>query len=947
MIYGRFKNYEDDTIYVEILNGEWQGASFEVSDDTSHYVCFTDDPVTITVEDSEFDSPIITRRCTIRLTSKANIFGPLFATQSWSTQVSVVNETQQKYLFFGYVLPLTYNQDYSSEWNNIEIECVDYLGTLQNKPFLHSDWATAVSNAEIDSFRNILMNRIFNSATGSSARVGVLGPDSVISLINSNFNLKCNEMTLVGDKEDEHKSCAEALSTILTYLGLKICWNFSNDYNHLNDYYIFDKTLFYDNNYNTNDAGNTQCGNWKYWIWGNNSTSEMNYYRESNAFIRYDNDSGYVNGQYDITIEEPITQMKVNVNRKDVENIIPDIFKDNVSSNYQNRAVFLNEYSAYRYVFADSFIQLINNRNQTFPLTHVDDDDSAWTRKWSVRVLKNEGWCIYDKMGHDIQDYPMSIQSQWLAKSWGNEGDPSELNPCPVLCDIIKEDKRDMKSATLALGENTTRILLIPINGNMDDTQAGHAPDWNDLLTANTGCMIKYDNPADINYSPVDEEGTNWLIFSAKLGYAPIEQTSYVPEGTHTTNKYETNFQEIIDGCNNTFQHKELVFFTNLWGNQPTHIVPRPCISGGYIDTQDGKRYYAQSFLYDGVEATTERMYVPMVEDADTKLKMFKYNYSQLGNNNSQLIDKIPVLLCSLRIGEKYLKEEFEYKDDGIYRSKFTWTTNSADTFTIGISPKKDDMIIGTMFEIQNTIEGSTGLKSKGTGVPIKKSDDLHGTVTFKIISALEPQYNSGNSKTQISFGANDTKWGTNYILSYVSHIVLQSLRITVESGDNADKLNTKDLCYMSDTNTHYIKNEKEVTFDLCSALTTQEAAELNVENGIFTNSVYDWNDEPCTWIYEYDGTQSKAEEAFIHKWYDVLTGIRKVYRLTIPDINVSGSAASNTPRNYGDILKAPWFKRPVDGLLYETSYGRMHSVKSLEFSVRENNITFTGECTV
>jgi hypothetical protein len=458
-------------------------------------------------------------------------------------------------------------------------------------------------------------------------------------------------------------------------------------------------------------------------------------------------------------------------------------------------------------------------------------------------------------------------------------------------------------------------------------------PQWSNLQTANTGCMIKYESSGDINYSPADDSGTNYLIFTGNLGYAPKERTTYVRYGSNKTNEYNTSLYDIIN-CG-TYKSRELKYIS--FNKYETKLVDRPCITGGYIKVEDNRRVYAQRFYADGVEEQFVKFMVPMAEDPDKSSKLFQYNYSQTGTNNNEKIDKIPMLLCSLQIGNKYLKEEFVEDIDGYKKSEFSWVNDNTATFSIGISPEKDDYIIGTFYEFKNSVPSSTGIKTKGMGIPIKKSDNLYGHFIFKIICPLEPQYNEGTRKTQISMTSNDTRWGNaKYILSHVSSICIKSFKISLESGDNADKVSSVDLCYMSDVSNNYVKNEKEVDFDLCSALTTQESSSLSVDNGIYSNSVYNNDDTLCTYLYEYNGTQSKAEEAFIHKWYDIISQIRKIYKVTIPDVSY------NVQRNYGNMLLAPYFTiYNNDGTLTNT---QMSIIKSIEFDVRNNNITFEGE---
>ena len=154
-IKGTFKNIKDETITVVIYNKNRNDLS-DINIDNVDYIKFSDEPVTIEMQNDEdtFET-ILTTNATITLLSKVWLGAYLYADDLTSIIVNIYKG--KDILFAGYVTPNTYNQDYSHEWDTIEINCVDALGILENRrPTDNTDYDKLKSNNNIRTFKYLI-----------------------------------------------------------------------------------------------------------------------------------------------------------------------------------------------------------------------------------------------------------------------------------------------------------------------------------------------------------------------------------------------------------------------------------------------------------------------------------------------------------------------------------------------------------------------------------------------------------------------------------------------------------------------------------------------------------------------------------------------------------------------------------------------------------------------
>lgn len=158
-IHGHFKDIDENTIYVEIINSEYN--NYDIDIDSSANVAFSDDPIEITTNVEDSFSPIISRSATISLLTRTYLGNALYAKNAESIIVNIYKNN--KCVFAGFVTPNIYSQGYANEWEQLDINCIDYLSILENKtPLDGTDFNTLRQQAQLRSFK-YYFDYIFNN----------------------------------------------------------------------------------------------------------------------------------------------------------------------------------------------------------------------------------------------------------------------------------------------------------------------------------------------------------------------------------------------------------------------------------------------------------------------------------------------------------------------------------------------------------------------------------------------------------------------------------------------------------------------------------------------------------------------------------------------------------------------------------------------------------------
>lgn len=173
-------------------------------------VMFDPDPVTITADRQDLQKRVIISQATINLITNANLGEDLFANNNREIPVTVTCEGNT--VFFGYVDPLQFNQGWAYKWENIQVNCTDPLGALEET------YVGQLSGVDKSSTLTTIgfITKIFQHI-GINV-IDVAGIDSTVMNAINNTNIKL--WNFFGDSDDDWMTLSECLDEIFKYFNL-------------------------------------------------------------------------------------------------------------------------------------------------------------------------------------------------------------------------------------------------------------------------------------------------------------------------------------------------------------------------------------------------------------------------------------------------------------------------------------------------------------------------------------------------------------------------------------------------------------------------------------------------------------------------------------------------------------------------------------------------------
>ena len=303
-------------------------------------------------------------------------------------------------------------------------------------------------------------------------------------------------------------------------------------------------------------------------------------------------------------------------------------------------------------------------------------------------------------------------------------------------------------------------------------------------------------------------------------------------------------------------------------------------------EAHDGKRYYVRCYWHCATPtstptpidyAVTEGLFP--VED-DEKFASLEYAYSQGGGHSGQSVDTIrqlPLLQCMLIVGDKCLVQKMDPDLWNDPMDCYEWRTYMTreqcanddvyfqQSFTLGIDIKIGDKIIGPEYDIANNISYKLGIDAKGIGIPVRKSDNVSGPVTFRILGPYNALW-----KNIVRYAPNfyrHTAWATGWIaiLNRVSAIWMKDFSVQIKT-DKGDDSEDGDLIYTSDTDESFINKKDDLSFKFATALSNDERKLLGVPDVVCRNTpVVSATNKPLTSISDtLRGVSGKPEQLYI-----------------------------------------------------------------------------------
>ena len=441
--------------------------------------------------------------------------------------------------------------------------------------------------------------------------------------------------------------------------------------------------------------------------------------------------------------------------------------------------------------------------------------------------------------------------------------------------------------------------LYVPIKGNGKDIPDETSPTEADLL-AHTN-MIEYTgNQSGGVYSPLDDNTTNYLVFSGKV---------------------------LLQNINSSFNYWELL--EAYAQNNPYKYLNNKLKFGNEY------KYYTRKFwktYSKGAELTelySENSLQPISDQIPDSTKMFNYKYTVI---HGESYNKIPVLECELIIGDKRLIEVDRSKKEG---SRFIWVKIGEEpkltvenneqipitTFSLSVEPKVDDYVIGQEHEMYNNISFDMNIDAKGTAIPITKEDALSGTITFRILGPHNLSYskNEGQVYAHSLWYKRYTYNVDNSILTHLDSIIIKDFECKVYS-DNAgnDNEDDNDLIYMSNETDKFINKKDDIEFKFITQLSSVECTQKGIKNSVNLNTVINTNTQtPLESIYNATTNETaKPEEHYIDQYYNEYSKPKLIMETDLHDTN----DISIQNIFHSNVLKRNFFIQSINKDLKEAS---------------------------
>lgn len=849
---GSFVDKKDNTIEVIINNKLKSGSDILIgcaTDNTT--VMFSDDPLTIEENlDTTFDT-LIMKSGKLELVTSINLCDYLFAS-SHDTVTITINKNN-KCIFKGYVEPNVYSQDYAERLVTMTVNFTDFLSTLQYKKLsdgTNNSWASCVADTNTRTFKEYFSKfGFFDFGTvwydGSKK---AYDPTSTTTYTNKELlsQIGVSDNLFLDDDEDSEMTGEDIIKEILQYLDLHIVQEGTN-------FYLFD--------WSTMKKSSTTT------FYNINDTSKTTSINTSNVQVTKD---FYSDDSTQISIDDVYNQIKVKCDIDDIETIVESpLDKDSLSSFYSKKMRYCTEY------FAAGAGNRAHDSINDLLRKGYSGYDSCEICDWYMRPMLNSNWKFNISTSQLIQDiYPKSGDNyyrQWYVGKY--------LSNNNIIPSIFSMGHIDMKKG---IGSDDTpgkvdmsNYLYISLNGNEDDSESGHSP--TDAQIQAHSPLIEYtgQNQA-ISLSPTDDTTINYIVFSGTLYYQPIQYES--------SSGPKSNI-EIIQG-------KGYLKKTGTYED---------CLKNGVVRTEHGSHSNVMKGT-DNQGYYTRKFWTPDYPTDDSKApymtsginigvprnkyvtRNYKYNYSTTtdGNNSIDRYKKLPMIECEMTVGNKRL---IETNIDQYGNSTFQWVKigseptdkfgNKITTFSLGCNPKIEDYIIGTEFDMQNTVTTNMNLDTEGTAIPIRKSDALSGKISFKILGPVNLTWDD-ITRRHPSFWRH-TKWTSNtrFILAHCENLIIKDFACKIHTDNAGNEVDqTKDLIYVSDMTHNYIKSKDDITMKINTLLTSDEAYQLGVKNSVNLSSAINMaTDLPLYGIdktgVEATGDNHKPEKFYVDAYYN------------------------------------------------------------------------------
>ena len=833
-ITGQFRDIHENLYSVEIDNPSVSHADIIIgehyNDGDNDILYFTDEPCKIETESDDLFTVIIKKSATINLYARDYIGDLLYAGNARSVTVLIKKDTTV--LFDGFVEPGTYNQPYSEPYDEFTINCIDKLSTLQY--YKYKGITVDNFDSKLAELGSVTIRDVIDLALKDVIGKGELLYDCTKGITKDRRNkvfdeVIISEQIMVGDDFDSVMTYDDILTEILKYLNLHIRQNGSS-------FYIFDlKSIIH---------GNSR------WL-----NLINNQYHTSYNYIIPIGEHNNAGPDTNITVDEVYNQISLTCELNDQDVLIESpLDEESLTSVFKNRQLYMQE------LISEGNGSRALSAFKQMALGYQANYDGAKKVNWYLQWLQPKNWKLYTADGEVSTLYEKDTNGVYMNQYKISErlkGHPIE--PAILSMGNVEYPHGVIKDDAPITKINMSNYLYISLNGNQSRNENKYQPNSSVLQRRQPIAEYIGSNSGGV-FSPSDDETTNYLVFSGKLCFLPVQkETASWPVveqlATGDTTGWLTLYDKTVPSDNN----------------------------------KDG-RYYTRKFFrlqYPNSDETTAQVtsvgISPLTQDKSSHLIPFNYSEDwEWGDKRSNL----EVLECELIIGNKRL---IERPIEGTDKSTFEWVkigeeptatyqndTYKITTFSIGVNPKIGDYIIGDEFPIRANFDFKANIDADGLCVPIKKSDGVSGKVIFRILGPINTTWDDVARRHPTWF--RHTQWTSTkyYVLSQADALIIKDFKVSLKTdaaGYNTDfQNNDKDLVYMSNETDAYVNKKDDINFKIITQPSTEECIRLGCSLSNNYNAAIDaMTGLPIRTIYDaFTDETAKPEEHYVNQYYQL-----------------------------------------------------------------------------
>lgn len=872
-IEGSYINRKGDTVTVSIEIAGSKAADIAIEPDGVLEFAAED---TVVIDSGVNDSLDVCQQhsCTIALHAKQYV-AQLFTEEYKDGKVEV--SVNDKCMFSGWLEPRTLTQPFNDIYDDLSLQCVDSLSAMQYSNYKNvnntTTYTAAAEKAEMRTFKDLLTESLNKGTDGGGYNVWWDASRATEATGTTDGNvfddLRVSDMAFLGESADDTVTYLDVAEAILKYLDLHIV-------QYGRDFYIF--------SWDTMRAGTTS---WSLLFSSGEGVSQSvqlpGCTGVSTALLATNvEDTGT-----QIDVQEIFNQLCLTVSPKGSDTVL----RSPLDSAGKIPAMGARQYYCTEYAAdgegvkaARAFFSLVKS--------HTDNgyDSQVW-KDYLVRVMRNVYWKIGSGSGVGT-----AVKDWATDKSYIYPEDMADKLRNSLGALLLQIGNVDHKPGTGDTSKQSsigmTDELVISVNGNGDDTSP--YPTDADILQA-MPLMSYVGGDATASYSPDvadDTDGSyhNYLVIDGTIALAPLMPTAFEVEKVRGYNDGDT--------------------FFNRYGSDVigSGVMTKALASVSASRVNKDGRYLAFEWWKLGKQTGTRKGWIPYTEDGPQQ-----YEYKTASGKDE--VDKVDILWCMLRIGDKVLVED-KTKNGSV--DAFSWQTykepsQCADTdeyleqtFTIGINPKIGDKLIGQDFDIGTNFDYTTNIDAeKGMAIPLPYDAKLHGSMVFQVLGIDNPvwaDYHVTRHKTMFRH----TKYDTANIplMAHVSSVIIKNFSVKIYS--DVENGGEEDIVYMSRTSHKFYNKKDDLDMKIHSGFTSEEIAKYGLSGKIMYTTVCGKDGLAITSITnKITGVSAKPEKLYVDAYYNELSQPRVVLtqNMQCTDMSVAQTSRWTHPALAGKTL--------------------------------------------